>query len=214
MEEHMLAGHRKFSSSRRLCVVGPSLISLVVAWVATGCATPPPVQGPESGASPLPAELAVHLRLVEPTAEQTGWVDRATGEPGHGGVTEGLPTELVESAPVYRMWNGPESGTNNRIGGWWTLTPPSGDVATYRADYAICTEWNELRWVAQCELAAGTFVVVGPTQSAQCNDPTESYPPSADAWQVYVPNAATNPGLRCPDPAADREANPNDLAAP
>lgn len=163
-------------------------------------------------AEELPVAIAQHARVSESDAGDV--CDRARGEVGRGGVSECFAVQLVRRTTIYRLWNGPESEVDNRTGSWWTLTPPAGTVHSYRESYAVCSEWNDLMWVATCSLDEGTIIAVGPGQSATCRNPDERYPANSHDLQVYVPDVRNNPGLHCPPPTSDYRADPNDLSAP
>jgi hypothetical protein len=132
-------------------------------------------------------------------------LEEAVKPRGMGGVSRGTLLTLEEDTTVYRMWDGPgdsSTGTGtitNELGQWWTFSPPSGTVEQYRKKYAICTGWNDLRWISVCTLKAGATVVVGPTQSVSeeaCGVKGEHY---RRRWsqQVYIQRAWERDDLVC-----------------
>jgi len=141
---------------------------------------------------------------------------------GKGGVTSGTLIQLQADTPVYRLWSGPDvknaQGYTNMLGGWWSFDAPTGTRDAYRTDYEICKDWNELTWVVQCTVPAGTLVVVGPGNSVakgECADPEESYPANAEDWQVYIPDAykiVTCPAG--PTPGTYYQNDPADISKP
>ncbi|MBY4675200.1 hypothetical protein K6T12_01165 [Marinobacterium sp. CAU 1594] len=114
-------------------------------------------------------------------------LEKALGVSGKGGLCEGRVFEAAEPVAVYRVWNSDKSYT--LYGGWWSFEPPHGTKAQYREANAICPSWSTLDRVSRCTLKVGSRVVVGPGQSAQCQD--FSYAKSA-VNQVYIPNDARN----------------------
>jgi len=131
---------------------------------------------------------------------------------------------LVQDLPVYRMWNGPDKlnagGLTNRIGQWWSFDAPCGTRAKYRASYEICHAWNDLTWVATCNLKKGSVAAVGSGQSVSaenCGDPTgqESYFGNPIGWQVFVAKAwSRGDELVCPGAEDDYRANPANVSIP
>lgn len=107
---------------------------------------------------------------------------------GKGGLCKGKVFTVQQPLTVYRVWD--STNPNTQLGRWWSFLPPAGPVNAYRADNAICPEWSALNKVSQCRLKAGVQIVVGPGQSAQCQD--LRYPQSSNN-QVFVPNDTRNP---------------------
>jgi len=69
---------------------------------------------------------------------------------------------------------------------WWSPDHPQGKREDYAKINAICPEYNELEWVSQCTLKAGSIIAVGPTQSVKCKDGTEI--PANPSLQIFVGN--------------------------
>jgi len=189
---------------------------VVIAILATvGCATP----GVDHQSLSVPKELegkVVVLTASDPDFPRAH-LERAKSEANKGGISDGLAVKTTEDLTVYRLWNGPKVdkyGTTNRFGSWWTYTRPSGDSKTYREKYAVCATWNDLTWVAQCTLKAGSTVAIGPGQSATCpGTPTVTYPAQPDTWQMYLDCALCRRSeLQCGEYlTSDYEADENDL---
>ncbi|MFA7239246.1 MAG: hypothetical protein WC091_03975 [Sulfuricellaceae bacterium] len=93
--------------------------------------------------------------------------------------------------PVYRAWN--STNPNSRLGKWWAFNRPEGKVSTYRKDYEICYGYSPLDMLTQCNLKAGTKIVVGTGQSAMC-DAYLTYPISASK-QIYMVIDAQAPSV-------------------
>lgn len=132
-----------------------------------------------------------------------------------------LVVRLDADLPVYRAWNGPgvvdAGGHTNRIGSCWAVTLPHGSTQSYRGAYALCRNWNELKWIARRTLRKGAVVAVGPGQSVSgktCGDADEAYAASAD-WQVFVDQPWARPAeLDCTSTAGDYAADPAELSRP
>jgi hypothetical protein len=103
---------------------------------------------------------------------------------GKGKLCTGRVYEAVGPVTVYRVWHAARAYTE--FGRWWSFSRPSGPVAAYREQNAICAEWSALDVVSECTIKAGARFVVGPGQSARC-DGGVVYPKSA-VNQVYIPN--------------------------
>lgn len=101
-----------------------------------------------------------------------------------GGVCEAKVLAVTAPLTLYRAFDAGKPYT--QFGGWWSLQPPSGTKAQYRADNAICPEWSPLDKVVACQVRPGSQLVIGTTQSAQCADGS-IYPKTAQT-QVFVPN--------------------------
>ena len=130
-------------------------------------------------------------------------LNSALGKPGKGGLCEAKVFQVKQPLTVYRVWD--SSKPYSQYGRWWSFDPPACPVDAYRAKTAICASWSKLDRVTQCRLKAGTEIVIGPGQSAQCVGGTDdkSYPPSRET-QVYVPNDSTTAGkLQVTDCLAD-----------
>lgn len=193
-------------------------IGMVMAALAAACAPLP------REASPLPPALAGKAVVVDadsPDYAQAN-VAAAVKPEGQGGLVRGLVVRVTQAVAVYRLWSGPQAvnanGQTNRMGQWWSYDAPAGERDRYRADYEVCTDWNELTWVASCTLQPGAVVAIGPGQSVSeetCGRPGETYPANERMWQTYVDKAWARPqDLACPDPANDYANDPADIARP
>jgi hypothetical protein len=170
----------------------------------------------------LPSALDGKVAVVAPSDVAYGQANAgsAVKAAGQGGVSAALVVKLSQDLPVYRMWNGPSGGGNNRLGSWWTFDAPAGTREGYRRAYEICGGWNELRYVATCTLKQGAVVAIGPGQSVSaesCGDSSgyEHYAPNSRAWQVYVHQAWNRTeSLVCPNQDQDYAADPANVAQP
>ncbi len=102
------------------------------------------------------------LKLVDDAA----LLNEALGKTGEGKLCAGRVYEATAQVAVYRVWNQAKSYTE--FGKWWSLSMPSGTVASYREENAICPEWSELNQLTRCTVKLGSRVVIGPGQSASC----------------------------------------------
>lgn len=139
--------------------------------------------------SPLDGEACVGSIESMPAGlspvEDAALLQEALGKTGEGKLCAGrvFTASQAGSVTVYRVWNSAKSYTE--FGKWWSLSKPTGTVASYREENAICPEWSELNQLTRCTLKAGAKVVIGPGQSASCM--TLTYGKSA-VNQVYMAN--------------------------
>lgn len=135
------------------------------------------------GSTALPAPLSESFVAIEDDA----LLQSALGEPNKGKLCQGQVYQSKANAQVtvYRAWN--STNPNSQFGQWWAFNVPSGKIAQYRSDFEICYQWSPLDKMVTCELKAGSKVVVGNGQSAQCSDYL-TYPVSS-AQQVYMLDA-------------------------
>ncbi len=137
------------------------------------------------GSVELPIKFAP---LFEP-AENEALLKSALGEPTKGGLCQGKVYKVKGTGvTLYRAWN--STNPNSRLGAWWAFFQPEGKTALYRSDYEICYQWSPLDKLTRCDFNAGTEVVVGTGQSAECSQYL-TYPVSA-ALQIYIPNASSS----------------------
>jgi hypothetical protein len=139
------------------------ILLVAVGWVACGGATQPetsPLDGIAcvGGIDPTPSALK--------PVEDAALLNEALGKSGEGKLCAGRVYEATAAVTVYRVWNQAKSYTE--FGKWWSLNPPSGTVASYREENAICPEWSDLNQLTRCTIKLGSKVVVGPGQSASC----------------------------------------------
>lgn len=149
-------------------------VSKPSALLANGCV----------GTTELPAYYQGKFQAVEDEA----LLAASLGEPTKGKLCQGQVYELKqgESVVIYRAWNSTNPGSE--MGKWWASAKPKGKTASYREDYEICYQWSPLDKLTTCKLKAGTKVVVGNGQSAECS-PYLTYPVSA-AQQIYIDDAS------------------------
>lgn len=114
----------------------------------------------------------------------------ALGEPNKGMLCQGQVYQAKQNINVtlYRAWN--STNPNSRLGKWWAFNQPDGMVAKYRSEFEICYQWSPLDSMVECTLDAGTKVVVGTGQSAECSQYL-TYPVSASK-QVYIQDASAS----------------------
>ncbi|EDM74968.1 hypothetical protein PPSIR1_18957 [Plesiocystis pacifica SIR-1] len=117
-----------------------------------------------------------------------------------GGIASADVLVVVEPVTIYRAFTAESSTTEcltdspaGPIGSWWSLSKPSGDKRAYADAVGICPAWNDLSMVMTCTLAAGSVVLVGPTQSASCAG-TSSCEPPPEGWSEDLP-ATRSPQL-------------------
>lgn len=115
--------------------------------------------------------------------EDAALLAEALGKSGEGKLCAGRVYEASQGITVYRVWNAAKDYTE--YGRWWSLDRPSGTVAQYRTDNAICPEWSDLNQLTVCKIKVGARFVMGPGQSATCM--AMMYGKSA-VNQVYLSN--------------------------
>ncbi|MCB2264449.1 MAG: hypothetical protein LGR52_16155 [Candidatus Thiosymbion ectosymbiont of Robbea hypermnestra] len=165
-----------------------SLVSLY------GCAALVVEQPP--GACPGSVKLAAERFAAFEPIEDPALLNAALGAPKEGGLCQGQVYKVKENARVtlYRVWN--STNPESRLGKWWALDRPEGKVTEYRTDYDICYQWSPLDKLTHCEFTAGTKVVIGTGQSAECSQYL-TYP-SSSVQQVYL-EQATESVANCRD---------------
>lgn len=108
----------------------------------------------------------------------------ALGATSQGKLCTGKVFVAEQPVVVYRVWDAAASYT--LLGRWWSFDAPTGSRDSYREKNAICPSWSALNRVSACTLKPGSKIVVGPGQSAKCDDQL-TYPPSA-VNQIYMAN--------------------------
>lgn len=134
------------------------------------------------GSTVIAGDLANQFKLVQDSA----LLAQAIGEPLKGKLCQGTVYESTDEVTIYRAWN--STNPQSEFGQWWSFQFPSGNTAKYREDYEICYQWSPLDKLVKCTLKAGTKVVVGNGQSAQCSEYL-SYPVSPKQ-QVFITDAS------------------------
>jgi hypothetical protein len=109
----------------------------------------------------------------------------ALGASLKGGICAGKTFKIHQPLQVYRLWDSQVAAS--QYGSWWALTRPSGSRDAYRQDYGICPNWSALNRLTACTVKPGTVIVIGSTQSVQCDDGSYGVSPSS---QVFIKNNA------------------------
>ncbi|MEC4088820.1 hypothetical protein [Pseudoalteromonas rubra] len=154
--------------------------------ILTGCSQLP-APTPSTNASveaSCPLTELKHPNLVPLPAQSIP--ENVIAPPGQGGLCNARNYEVSKDLIIWRAWNSTYEGS--KFGKWWSLEKPLGGVAQYRAEFNICPKYSPLDMLVRCTLKAGTQVVIGPGQSAQCSN-YFTYPQS-DTDQLYLANAA------------------------
>ena len=110
----------------------------------------------------------------------------ALGASLKGGICSGKTFQVNKPLRVYRLWD--TQVAESQFGSWWALTQPAGSRDAYRQEYAICPTWSALNRMTSCTVKLGTVIVIGTTQSVQCEDGSYGVSPSS---QVFMKNNAT-----------------------
>jgi hypothetical protein len=181
--------------------------SLLVVFAIGALAACAPLRMEQAGpAMPSTSETQCRGTIDPPyglaAVDDHALLNSALGPPGKGGLCDARVFRVTQPLTVYRVWDAGKAAS--QYGRWWSFNPPAGPVDAYRAKNAICPSWSRLDRVTQCHLKVGTEIVIGPGQSAQCDNHL-TYPPSTET-QVYVPNDtrdAGNPNLSVTECVAD-----------
>ena len=134
------------------------------------------------GSTDLPSHLADRFVAIDDNA----LLAEAIGEPLQGKLCQGQVYQSTAEVTLYRAFN--STNPHSRLGQWWAYDRPSGLTAQYRKDFEICYQWSPLDKLVQCQLQAGSKVVIGNGQSAQCSQYL-TYPVSKKQ-QVFLADAA------------------------
>lgn len=114
----------------------------------------------------------------------TNLIGNALKPEGKGGVYEGKVVKVRKTFPIFRVYTkkeNPQTGHNNRFGGWWTYVPPGKGISKsdYRRRYEICESFNhDLDRVVRCRIYPGVLLLIGPGQSVSedtCGKAGENY---------------------------------------
>lgn len=161
------------------------IFTVAISIVITACASLPksPSQvaiGPDGIACVGHAPTsAFNLRVIH----NNSLLALARAVSGQGGVCSARAFAAVEPIVVYRVYDGAKGSAY--YGKWWSFNRPTGPKDDYRAAYGICKEWSNLDRLISCQLKPGAEIVLGTTQSVDCQD--MSYKKTADI-QVFIPN--------------------------
>lgn len=91
---------------------------------------------------------------------------------------------VTQPVRLYRLIDSTQP--YSKLGSFWSFDRPTGTREDYRARFAICKQWSQLDRLIACDVRPGTVIVVGTTQSADCDqDFTHS---KTAANQAFVPN--------------------------
>jgi hypothetical protein len=167
-------------------------VFLLTALVLTGCSN---LSSPElsvATTAPASASAARSQACTGRILAQPGLIPdsdpdllvAALGQPDQGKLCMGQVFKVTEPVRVYRVWDQAKDYT--LYGRWWSFDLPQGPAENYRAANAICPNWSVLNQMSSCLLKAGSKIVVGPGQSADCGDGLV-YPQSA-VNQVFINN--------------------------
>jgi hypothetical protein len=157
---------------------------LLILLLLCGCATAPVHETPALGIDGIACVGQVPEAVPGLAGDSNDTLIAAARAPSDkGGVCTAAAFTATGPLRVYRVYDSARG--NPAFGRWWSLTPPQDSREQYRAAYAICPEWSTLDRLVVCNLKPGTKIVLGTTQSVQCE--TAAYLKTADI-QVYIPN--------------------------
>ncbi len=135
------------------------------------------------------AQAPACIGTISAPATMTPVVDdallaNAIGGPNEGKLCMGRTYTTTAPIRVFRLWN--RAQPFSLYGRWWTLESPGGSIESLRATYEVCPEWSPLDALSECTLRAGSHVVLGSGQSAQCAGSVRYG--QSEALQLYIPN--------------------------
>jgi hypothetical protein len=163
----------------------------------------------------LPGSMAGFVATVpDSVADSSGLVSGkyAGVKPSHdGGVCAGRVYKTSKAG--LKVWRVTSSPTlSSAMGGWWSATKSDDEFTSrkkWRTENAVCRGWNRnADYIFSCTVPKDMLLLVGPSQSADCDKltagqtgsarSTEKYP-TADAQQIYIsrPDLAK---LKCSSP--------------
>lgn len=160
----------------------PPVRALTLSLTLAACSAAPTPASPSAqapactGSIDSPPQGAVEVQDDE-------LLKQATGAPGKGALCTGKVYEAKQPLTVYRVWAKAQAHTET--GRWWSFEKPKGPRDQYRQANAICAEWSPLDALSVCKLKAGSRFVLGPGQSATCQQ--GSFAASATN-QVFIAN--------------------------
>lgn len=165
-------------------------LTLIVSLLLTACGSFLPSEKPPRGIDGVACVGDVGTLPAEFSAARNDLLLKAAqGVSGKGGICAGAVFSAQQNIQLFRVWD--SSRPQSQYGQWWALEKPVGPEESYRQAYAICHAWSALDRLLICKLKPGTQIVIGTTQSADCDD--GSYPKSANL-QLYLQGAAATAG--------------------
>jgi len=120
-------------------------------------------------------------------ADDDALLKTVLGSSGKGMLCAGKVYQATQPVTVYRVWDATKTYT--LYGGWWSFNQPQGPRDRYQVENDICPEWSALDRMSSCSIKVGAKIVVGPGQSATCEQSTL---PKSAANQVFIPNDSRN----------------------
>ena len=114
-------------------------------------------------------------------------LQKALGASGEGKLCTGKVFTTLQAVTVYRVWSRDKS--YSAFGSWWSFNQPKGPRQQYRKDNVICPSWSTLDRMSSCSIKTGTKVVVGPGQSAKCENMIYA---KSGVNQVFIQNDTRN----------------------
>lgn len=160
------------------------ILSVAMLTLLVACSpAPQPMTEPQENLAPSCVGSAPSEIEGTTLVENDSLLNAVIGEVGKGMLCEGRVFQVDSTIQVYRVYTKAKSYT--ALGSWWSFNQPVGPREEYARANDICPEWSALDIVHHCTIKPGTQIVVGPGQSAQCEQ--ELLPASANI-QVYVYN--------------------------
>jgi hypothetical protein len=184
----MMRGSGMCIDHRRAGSLSFPLLLLILTLLAGCAAHTPPSRHAVTGIDGVACVGRINTPpsgLVETKDESL--LHKALGASGKGKLCAGEVFVAAKPVAVYRVWDSARGYT--LYGSWWSFNPPKGPRNRYRKANDICPEWSALNRQSACTLKTGAEIVVGPGQSAVCDQSTLA---KSAVNQVFIPNDSRN----------------------
>jgi hypothetical protein len=172
---------RSFNMKR---ILGLALVAVIQGCANQSVTTETLVEESCIGTTAISSELSDKLKSIQ----DPSLLAQTLGEPLQGKLCQGAVYQNTQDVALYRAWN--STNPNSQFGEWWAFELPSGKTADYRKNYEICYQWSPLDKLSKCTLKAGTKVVIGNGQSAQCSEYL-TYPVS-EVQQIFIADSVNS----------------------
>lgn len=189
-ELNQIQSNQHQSRSKALTALPKALLICLLALCLAACGSlgtsGPQAEAPSLGIDGVACMLGQVNALPEATqVNDAALLALALGASLKGGICSGKTFQVNKPLQVYRLWDAKVA--ESQFGSWWALTQPAGSRDAYRQAYAICPSWSALNRLTSCTVKLGTVIVIGTTQSVQCEDGSYGFSPSS---QVFMKNNA------------------------
>ncbi|MGY5618822.1 hypothetical protein ACXHQ9_17300 [Vibrio cincinnatiensis] len=165
-------------------MLGFALIAVIQGCTNKSVVTETLVEASCIGTTAISGDLSDKFRPIQ----DSSLLAQSLGEPLQGKLCQGVVYQNTQDVTIYRAWN--STNPHSQFGQWWAFEQPSGKTADYRKNYEICYQWSPLDKLSKCTLKAGSKVVVGNGQSAECSAYL-TYPVS-EVQQIFIVDSGSS----------------------